>query len=52
MTTSHEPGSPTIIAPQVLLGRGGSVCLNRFSDLISGIPALVMKVMDPRSGTA
>ena len=32
--------------------RGGSVCLNRFSDLISGIPALVMKVMDPRSGTA
>ena len=32
--------------------RGGSVCLNRFSGLISGVPAVVMKMMDPRSGTA
>ena len=32
--------------------RGGSVCLNSFSGLISGIPAVVMKMMDPRSGTA
>src|SRR5271166_5911994 len=29
--------------------RGGLVCLNRFSGLISGIPAVVMKMMDPRS---
>ena len=33
-------------------GRGGSVCLNRFSGLISGVPAVVTKMMDPRSGTA
>jgi hypothetical protein len=32
--------------------RAGSVYLNSFSGLISGISALVMKVMDPRSGTA
>ena len=32
--------------------RGGSVCLNRFSGLISGVPAVVTKMMDPRSGTA
>jgi len=30
--------------------RGGSVCLNRFSGLISGVPAVVTKMMDPRSG--
>jgi hypothetical protein len=34
------------------LNRGGSVCLNRFSGLISGVPAVVTKMMDPRSGTA
>jgi hypothetical protein len=36
----------------VLDNRGGSVCLNRFSGLISGVPAVVTKMMDPRSGTA
>jgi len=28
-------------------GRGGSVCLNRFSGLISGVPAVVTKMMGP-----
>jgi hypothetical protein len=32
--------------------RGGSVCLNSFSGLISGMPAVVIKMVDPRSGTA
>jgi hypothetical protein len=29
---------------------GGSVCLNSFSGLISGMPAVVIKMVDPRSG--
>ena len=32
--------------------RSGSVYLNRFSGLISGVPAVIVKMMDPRSGTA
>jgi hypothetical protein len=42
------------LVPTLSVGdiRGGSVCLNSFSGLISGFPAVVMKMMDPRSGTA
>jgi len=32
---------------QARLDSGGSVCLNSFSGLISGIPAVVIKMMDP-----
>jgi hypothetical protein len=46
---SRERGFTAVDTP---FNRGGSVCLNRFSGLISGFPAVFMKMMDPRSGTA
>jgi hypothetical protein len=40
------------VSIRAALERGGSVCLNSFSGLISGFFAVVMKMMDRRSGTA